>query len=285
MTQSKTTAQPRTSLLNETAYRNPKYKEDEEKLAAHDKAIQEAKDKGNKDTATSDKQEPQHNWEKRYKDLQSYNSKKISSLENEIKALKQQGVPKIDVPKTPEEMEAFKEANPDTYAVIQTMAANIAQDSMKSYDAKLAQVNGDLLETRIERAELAIREAHPDVDTITKSDEFHQWAEKQTPDVQDWIYNNPDDPTKAIKAISLYKYETGLSQTTTQEPTKGPQGTQGADLDTHVRNATTPEATDRNHPAYVWKESDIARMRPEEFDKWQENILLAHQEGRILIGQ
>ncbi len=263
------------SLLDQEAYLNPRYKEDADKLAE----LEANQNSGQENTDTAAEQQPVHDWEKRYKDLQSYNSRKMSELQTTIVELQKQGVPKLFVPKTPEEMEAFKAQNPDTFAVIETMAANIAQGQMAKYDEKLAVVNGDLMDTKIERAGLAIIAAHPDYETITNTDAFHQWAEKQTPEVQDWIYNNPDDPSKAIRALSLFKYEKGLSQTNTQ------QNTQGGDLDTNVRNRTNPDVVDRNHPAFVWKESDIAKMHPDEFSKWEETIMLAQSEGRLLIGQ
>lgn len=274
------TQETRVSLLDQDAYRNPRHKEDADNLAAHDAANLETQDQGNEGTATE--QQPVHNWEKRYKDLQSYNSRKMSELQHTIVELQKQGVPKLFVPKTPEEMEAFKAQNPDTFAVIETMAANIAQTKMSSYDEKLAEVSGDLMDTKIERASLAIVAAHPDYEAVIQSDKFHQWANTQTPEVQDWIYNNPDDPSKAIRALSLFKYESGMSQTNAQQHINPNNGN---DLDVHVRNNIDPANVDRNHPAYIWKESEIARMRGGEFSKWEEVISLAQAEGRLLIGQ
>lgn len=266
-------------LKGNTLYSNPNTQKDLDEVAAHDKAIQEAQDQGTKDTATE--QQPVHDWEKRYKDLQSYNSRKINELNGQIKQLQVQGVPKIEAPRTPEELEAFKVANPDTYAVIETMAAQIAQSQMTGYDQKLADVNGELLNTKIERAALALKEAHPDYETITASTAFHEWANVQTPEVQDWIYNNPDEPAKAIRAISLYKYDTNKSPTNVQHVQPA-----GADEDVNTRNrATSADLTDRNHPAFIWKESDISKMRSPEFAKWEETIMLAHREGRVLLGQ
>lgn len=222
-------------------------------------------------------EQPVHNWEKRYKDLQSFNSRKINELTKQIEGLQIQGVPKVQAPRTPEEMEAFKGANPEMYSVIQHMATEISNSQLQGYNQTMAGVQNDLLETKMERAELAIKAAHPDFEQVIQSQSFTTWANAQTATVQDWIYNNPDNPELAIKALSLYKYESG--QTTQQAPSSG------ADLDVNVRANGTTETDSLNHPARIWKESEIGKMRPSEFAKWDETIKLAQSEGRVAYGQ
>lgn len=260
------------SLLGQEAYRNPRHAEEAAALEAHDKAIQESQGQGDQNTAGDE--QPVHNWEKRYKDLQSFNSRKINELTNQIKTLQTQGTPKVQAPRTPEEMDAFKAANPEMYSVIQHMATEIAQSQLTSYDQQMATVQNDLLDTKMERAVLAIKTAHPDFEAITESQEFAVWASKQSATVQDWIYNNPDNPDLAIKALSLYKYESGTQTTQTN-----------TDVAVATPSTTATEPNSRNHPAYIWKESEIRQLRPEEFEKWNESIQLAQQEGRIAIGQ
>lgn len=266
------------SLLGQDAYRNPRYAEDAAKLEAHDKATQEANAQSNEGDAQSE--QPVHNWEKRYKDLQSYNSRKINELTAEIKTLKTQQVPKVQAPRTPEEMEAFKAQNPEMFAVIQHMATEIAKETTTAFDQQLATVQNDLLDTKMERAELAIKQAHPDYEAIINSQKFADWASMQSPTVQDWIYNNPDNPDLAIKALSLFKYESGMSN-----EQDSPATNVGADEDVNARAHAHTETESRNHPAKIWKESEIARMHPKEFAQWEETITLAHREGRVLLGQ
>ena len=273
------TQQTRSNLLGRaTPYVNQRYKADAEQLEAHDKAALEAATA----TATATDIEPQHNWEKRYKDLQSFNSRKINEQNVIIESLKTQGIQPVTVPKTPEELEALRQQDPAGYARIEAIATSMMQSQMSQYDTKLAAVTGDLQDTRAEKAELVIRKAHPDFDQIVNSDQFHSWAETQDKLIQDWIYNNPNMPELAIKALSLYKFESGQVNTTgnTQEVL------QGGDQSVGVRtNSQQAEVVDKNHPTYIWKESDIARMRPEEFGQWESHISLAQREGRIAIGQ
>lgn len=276
MSQSRTS-----SILGATPYRNPRHEAEAAALEEHDKSIRESQAQGQGDT--ENEVQPEHNWEKRYKDLQSYTAKKINSLESENKDLRQQGVQKITVPKTQEELEAFKGQNPEVYAVIQSMASNLFQEHIKQYDQKLADMQGQLNTTAQEKAKLKLKEAHPDYEQILQSDQFHDWAATQTTEVQDWIYKNPDNADLAIQALSLFKYNSGWGNN--QNSQEKPKQTGGDEMISTRQAPIEPGATDRNHPAYMWKESEIAKMRPEEFGKWEQHISLAQREGRILFGQ
>lgn len=268
------------SILGATPYRNPRHEQEAAALAEHDQANIETD--AQEDNVTVTEVKPEHNWEKRYKDLQSYSSKKINGLENEIKDLKQKSVPKLQAPKTQEELEAFKAQNPEMYSVIQSMAQSMFDTKIAEYDSQLAEMRGELNTSAEERAKLKLKEAHPDYQEIIASTQFGDWAAKQSTEVQDWIYNNPSNANLAIQAISLFKYHSGWGK---NSDTASAQPEHGGDLSITSRAAVDPGVTDRKHPAYIWKESEIGKMRPEEFDKWQDDITLAQSEGRILLGQ
>jgi hypothetical protein len=270
------------SILSNQHYRNPRHAQEAADLEEYERSLRSPDAQGGQDTDPEVK--PEHNWEKRYKDLQSYTAKKISALEVQMKDAMQQGVQRIEVPKSPEELEAFKGQNPETYAVIQSMAHNMFEAHMSKYDSQLAEMQGTIKETAQERAVLKLKQAHADYETVMNSDVFHDWASTQSPQVQDWIYKNPDNADLAIQALSLFKYHSGWGKDKTD--TRNTQGNTGGDVSVTTRHPKVePGATDRNHPAYIWKESDIARMRPEEFDKWSQHIDLAQREKRILFGQ
>jgi len=246
-------------------------------VAAHDANIQA---NANPDASPAPI-EPSHNWEKRYKDLQSFNSRKINELNQELTSAREAPIKPLTIPKTAEELAAMRQQDPDGYARIESIATAISQNQLSSYDAKLATVTNDLNQSRIDSAEAMILKTHPDFKEIIANDAFHQWAETQPNDIQDWIYNNPDQPALSIRALTLYKAEAGLGTHTQATPPTGPTG----DMDVNVRsNSQTPDAVDRNHPTYIWPESEIARMRPDEFGKWEESISLAQQEGRVAYG-
>jgi hypothetical protein len=270
------------NILGAQHYRNPRHAQEAADLAEYEKSLQTDPMQGTQDTDPEVK--PEHDWQKRYKDLQSYTAKKINTLEGEVKDARQQGVQRIEVPKSPEELEAFRGQNPDTYAVIQSMAQNMFEGHMTKYDQQLAEMQGTIQVTSQERAMLRLKEAHHDYEAIMNSDDFHGWAAKQSTQVQDWIYKNPDNADLAIQALSLFKYHSGWGGNT--KDTKPAQGTTGGDVSVTTKHTKVePGATDRNHPAYQWKESEIARLRPEEFAQWDEHITIAQRENRILFGQ
>jgi hypothetical protein len=274
---------PTQSILSTQHYRNPRHAQEAIDLEEYEKSLQNPQAQEGKDTDLEVK--PDHNWEKRYKDLQSYTAKKISNLEVQIKDSMQQNVPKMEAPKSQEELDAFKAQNPEMYAVIQSMAQNMSEKHMTEYDSKLAVMQGTMQETSQERAVLKLKQAHSDYETVMNSDAFHDWAATQSTQVQDWIYKNPDNADLAIQALSLFKYHSGWGKNNNTD-TKNTKGNTGGDESVNTRHTKVePGATDRNHPAYQWKESDIADMRPEEFGKWSEHISLAQRENRILFGQ
>ena len=276
-------SQPQTqNILGAQPYRNPRHAQDAMDLEEYEKSNQNSN--AQEAQATDLEVKPEHNWEKRYKDLQSYTAKKINTLESQVQEVMQQGVKRIEAPKTPEELEAFKGQNPETYAVIQSMADSLFQSHMTKYDQQLAEMQGTLQVSAQEKAMLKLKEAHSDYETIMNSDAFHDWVSTQPTQVQDWVYKNPDNADLAIQALSLFKYHSGWGKNT--KGTTNTQGNSGGDVSVNTRNnKVEPGATDKNHPAYMWKESEIAAMRPEVFQKWDEHITLAQRENRILFGQ
>ena len=276
-------SQPQTqNILGAQPYRNPRHAQDAMDLEEYEKSNQNSN--AQESQATDLEVKPDHNWEKRYKDLQSYTAKKINTLESQVQEVMQQGVKRIEAPKTPEELEAFKGQNPETYAVIQSMADSLFQSHMTKYDQQLAEMQGTLQVSAQEKAMLKLKEAHSDYETIMNSDAFHDWVSTQPTQVQDWVYKNPDNADLAIQALSLFKYHSGWGKNT--KGTTNTQGNSGGDVSVNTRNnKVEPGATDKNHPAYMWKESEIAAMRPEVFQKWDEHITLAQRENRILFGQ
>jgi len=269
------------SLLDQSKYRNHRYEEDAAELAEMEKqATNDTEAQGNEGDAQDRKQEPNHNWEKRYKDLQSYHSKEVNKYKNQLAEQSQQGVPEVEVPKTQEELEVFKQKNPELFNVIDVLAQQRAEERMQQHDAVLAEVSGNLEQSRREKAEQRLRELHPDVEQIAGSQGFADWVERQSDEVKGWVHS-VDNADLVSRALALFKYESGV----VSQQNNSQQASQG-DVAVNVRKQTqTPEGSDRNHPAYIWKESEIHSMGMDDFSKWEEVIGLAQREGRIAVGQ
>ena len=231
-------------------------------------------------------QAPEHNWEKRYKDLQSFNSRKINEQTAEIAQLKAQSVPQFQVPKTAEELAAFAKENPETYAVIESIAHQRATDQVASMTGELTQVRNNLAETAKEKALNDLQRAHPDFQEIDSSPEFHTWIAQQSVEIQGWIFNNPDDASKINMALSLFKQNTGWGVQNKPNPTTSNADNLAASQDVNVQSGGDTGAGDpRSHPQFIWAESDIKRLHPSEYAKFEADIDLALQEGRVAIGR
>ena len=264
--------QPTQSLLGEEAYRNPRHAQEAAEFEAS-QAQSSPDAQGGNSTANS---EPVHNWEKRYKDLQSWSSKEMNRMKSDVSQLKQelasQNTPVLTAPKTPEELDAFKAQNPEMYGVIQTMAHDIAKSHIEHTDHRVAAITQDLQATKQDRAIRAIQAKHPDFQEMINSQQFQEWAAHQPSEVQAWVFNNPDDPDKAIRALDLFKYDAGSSQQTHSS----------TDTDLAVTgHGPSADTNGLDNPQRIWLASEIRQISPRDYPKYAEMIDIANREGRV----
>ena len=134
----------------------------------------------------------------------------------------------------------------------------------------------DSLEVLREKAYLNLKKLHPDVDEVRKSQDFHDWVDKQPESIQAWFYENDTDYTLAARGIDLFKIETGFGKS------KKPKGEERSLAEAVIENSrqTIPEVTAGGKR--VWKASEIKRMTPEEFEKNEKEIEQANYEGRVV---
>jgi uncharacterized protein (DUF1501 family) len=232
--------------------------------------------------ATSEKQESaapeqktkkqEADYKKRYDDLKKHYDQKISEFkqkELELQAAASDKVASTPPPKTAEELEQFKEKYPDLYDTVETVAQLRSEQQTEALRTKLSAI-----ERR--EAEEGLRSKHPDFDELRGSDEFHEWAKVQPDQIQDWIYNNPNDVTLAIKAIDLYKLENNISTKPSKRKASKSQSTSSAaDM---VSTKTTN--VDSKEPR-VWSRREIAALSMDDYDKFEQEIDLAVREGRV----
>ena len=114
---------------------------------------------------------------------------------------------------------------------------------------------------------------HPDFTEIKTDEKFLEWLDQQPESISDGIYKNNKDARWASRVLDLYKADVGM----TKEPRKTNKSAAQAVKSTKAKEIVTD--TDANKK--VWKGSDIAKMKPWEFEKFEKEIDLARQEGRI----
>ena len=218
------------------------------------------------------------NYKKRYDDLKKHYDQKLAEFkqtEQELRAEAMQAQPAYSPPKSEEELESFKQEYPDLYNTVETVAHMQSQRQVADLEAQLQSMRQRESEVLRREAESTLKQRHPDFEDLRGDEDFHEWAKEQPEQIQDWIYNNPDNVTLASKAIDLYKLETGKSQTQSQPRKQRPQGS-AADM---VSTKTT--SVDSKQPK-IWTEREIAAMSLDQFDRYEDEIKQAMMEGRVV---
>ena len=221
------------------------------------------------------------NYKKRYDDLKKHYDDRISQFkqrEEELLAETRSMQPQYEAPKSIEDLEKFKEDYPDLYDTVETVAHLRSEQQVGELREQLSAIQQRETEILKREAENTLRERHPDFEDIRGDESFHQWAEDQPQEIQDWIYNNPDNVALASKAIDLYKLETGLSTTKTRRSPKQQPVTRESAADI-VSTKTTN--IDTAQPK-IWTEREIAAMSIDQFDKFEDEINQAMSEGRVV---
>ena len=221
------------------------------------------------------------NYKKRYDDLKKHYDRRINEFTQKIDNLEVQlktSEPGYVPPKTPEEVEAYRQANTDTVEVVETMV----HEKTQKLESELETLRAESKRLKAQEAKAYIKSVHPDVDTIKNDPDFHDWADDQAEEVRNWIYKNPDNGKLAAKAITLYKAEKGLISR--------------PDTETHVNSDTNLEDaatliptrgtgnTQGNDPK-IWTESEIRKMPMNVYERYEEEIDLAIAEGRVLMNR
>ena len=221
------------------------------------------------------------NYKKRYDDLKKHYDDRVSQFkqrEQELLAETRSMQPQYEAPKSVEDLEKFKEDYPDLYDTVETVAHMRSEQQVGELREQLSAIQMREAEIMKREAETTLRERHPDFEDIRGDDNFHKWAEDQPTQIQDWIYNNPDDVALASKAIDLYKLETGQPATRTRRSPRKQSATRESAADI-VSTKTTQ--IDSAQPK-IWTEREIAAMSIDQFDKFEDEINQAMSEGRVV---
>jgi len=267
--------------------RKPWHKADGKRMPAADELYYEEDAPEPKKATRQKKSAPEEpsttNYKKRYDDLKKHYDQKIGEFkqkELDFQSQMQAAQPQYEAPKSQEELQEFKEANPDLYDTVESVAHNIASEQVESLQPRLSAIEQREQELAIREAEQAMKEHHPDYDDIRGSDEFHKWAEEQPDQIQDWIYRNPDNVSLASKAIDLYKMESGIKQSSPKRRSNQVQQSPESAADMVSTKTTNVEPKSPK----IWTETEIAKMSLDQFDRLEDEIRLAQEEGRIRKG-
>ena len=215
-------------------------------------------------------------FKKRYDDLKRHYDSTVNKHKDDVEKLKRQleeNADKINLPKTKEEVDAWKAKYPDVYDIIETIAYTKADEKAKKVESNLKELESQQLAVQRDKAEVELAKSHPDYNEIREDEKFHEWVAKQDSTIQGWLYENTTNAKLAARAIDLYKMDTGYGKKKTAkslEASKSVTSTSKREVDTSNKK--------------VWKISEIAKLRPQQFAKYEKDIDLARKEGRIVNG-
>lgn len=223
---------------------------------------------------------PQNKAEKRYYDLKAHHDKTVSELRKEVEELRKKAEASgkdVTMPKTEEEVSQFKTRNPELFDMIVALARRETEDNTKAVQEKLKEVEARELKQKAEEARVAVMNAHPDFESLKDSDDFHDWAETQSEEIQSWIYNNPYNAKNAIAAITLYKAERG--SVNKSQPSGKEQSAPVADAASLVSTRAQDVGVTRDT---AFTPEQLKNMSLDEFERNKELIFkqLAQNKGR-----
>ena len=227
--------------------------------------------------ATKDEPYKRPDYKKRYDDLKKHYDSKLNEFKSREQELLEEAAnsrPSYVAPKSPEELEKFREEYPDVYEVVETVSHLQSEEKSKDLREKLEKLQSREQELLRKDAEKRLMDKHPDFEDIRNSDDFHGWAKEQPKSIQDWVYNNADDADLASRALDLFKKDIGMD--VVQKKSNSKQSKKSAADMVSTKTTSVEPKQER-----IWTEREIAKMSMAQFDKHEAEISQAMQEGRI----
>ena len=217
-------------------------------------------------------------FKKRYDDLKRHYDSTVNKHKDEVRTLRSQlesSTKQFVPPKSKSELEAWRKEYPDVYDMVETIAMNKATTQTAELEDKYKNLQLQQEQIAKDKAEVELLKMHPDFNEIRSQDSFHEWAANQDPTIQGWLYENTSNAKLAARAIDLYKMDRGLSKLNRKEE---------KDLKRDAAKAIskTRKNVESDIPKKkIWTATEISKLKPHEFEKYEKDIDLACLEGRI----
>jgi len=219
-------------------------------------------------------------YKKRYDDLKKYYDQKLSEWKQEKDVLQAQMKAveepqrKYAPPKTAEELEQFKGQYPDVYQVVETISHKMASQQVEDLQAEIGRLTEKEKKTKVQSAYKQLLNSHPDFEEIKTSQEFLVWLEQQPKSISEGITKNNTDPNWASRTVDLYKADVGITRKQTSNKSN--------DAARAVSKSTAKQINTTGKNGKVWKMSEIQKLRPWEFEKYETEIDQAMKSGRVI---
>jgi hypothetical protein len=217
-------------------------------------------------------------FKKRYDDLKRHYDSTLGKHKDEVRTLRtqlEQSSKQFIPPKSKDELETWRKEYPDVYEMVETIAMNKADSRTQEMETKYQNLQVQQEEIVKEKAEVELLKLHPDFNELRARDDFHEWAAKQDPVIQDWLYENTSNASLASRALDLYKMDKGLGKYSKKEEQNVKK--EAAKAISKTKKAETSDAPTKK----IWSNSVIAKMNVREYAKYEKEIDKAVKEGRI----
>ena len=217
-------------------------------------------------------------FKKRYGDLKRHYDSTLGKHKDEVRTLRtqlEQSSKQFIPPKSKDELESWRKEYPDVYEMVETIAMSKADSRAKEMEDKYQNLQVQQEEIAKEKAEVELLKMHPDFNDLRSKDDFHEWAAKQDPVIQDWLYENTSNASLAARALDLYKMDRGLGKYSKKEEQSAKK--EAAKAISKTKKAEAPDAPTKK----VWSNAEISKMTVNEYAKYEEDIDKAVREGRI----
>jgi len=263
------------------AFATRKYANDDKRKKEEEELEQLiAENKGETSQEVEEEVEPEggeeKTFKKRYGDLRRHSQETKQSLEKEVNDLRKQldksTRQEIKLPKSDDDIDAWAAQYPDVAAIVETIAIKKAREQSKDLEERVKEIDAMRESATKEKAEVELLKIHPDFSEIRDSDDFHDWATEQPKWVQDALYENDNDARSAARAIDLYKIDNNIS-------TKKSSNNKDAARSVNSKQTRNSPSTDKTSGSY--KESQVAKMTAQEYEKNADTIMEAIRSGRF----
>ena len=216
-------------------------------------------------------------FKKRYGDLRRHMQEKEKTWEDKFKQIETQlgdvTRKEIKLPKSDEDIDAWAAQYPDVAAIVETIAIKKAREQSEGLESRVKEIDDMRANASREKAEVELMQVHPDFDSIRDSDDFHDWVEEQPKWVQDALYENDNDARSASRAIDLYKADKNIAKS---------KPANNKDAARSVSNRTSRNDPAANTTDGAFKESQVAKMSPQQYEKSADAIMDAIRTGKFV---
>jgi len=263
-------------------YREEVYQDDDEVVEAQDPSEEEATPENETSFAES-REGSDTDYKKRYDDLKRHYDTKLEEWKQERNELaearqagRESGLSSTELPKTPEDLEAFRKKYPDVYAIVETVSSLQAENRLKELKEEVDSLKGQEKKLKVQSAYKELLAKHPDFNDLKTNEKFLMWLDEQPQSISDGIYKNNTDAVWASRVVDLYKADMGV---TTKKRKSSKDDDPAASVSAPKAKDVAGETTNGN--GKIWKASEIGRLKPWEFEKIEKEIDAARAEGRI----